>query len=69
MNTDKFAYDGLENYLKGRLCLLMGNTMFWRVSFEEGIAMECRKFGKVLVGVLKPKLGSFIIAMTLSEGV
>lgn len=39
-------YRGLEDYLRddGRLIVLSGNTMFWRVSFNpDGSVMECRK--------------------------
>jgi hypothetical protein len=39
-------YRGLEDYLRGggRLIVLSGNTMFWRVSFDDGgTVMECRK--------------------------
>ena len=39
-------YRGVEDYLAndGRLVVLSGNTMFWRVSFDPSItAMECRK--------------------------
>ena len=47
------AYDGLDNYLKagGAALVLSGNTMFWRVSFDDsGEVMECRKFGKGIGG-------------------
>ncbi len=47
------AYDGLENYLKagGAAVVLSGNTMFWRVSFDDsGEVMECRKFGTGIGG-------------------
>jgi N,N-dimethylformamidase beta subunit-like, C-terminal/Concanavalin A-like lectin/glucanases superfamily len=40
------AYVALENYLNsgGRLMVLSGNTMFWRVSFDsQRQVMECRK--------------------------
>jgi N,N-dimethylformamidase len=40
------AYNGVRNYLKrqGRLIVLSGNTMYWRVSFSrDGTVMECRK--------------------------
>lgn len=39
-------YRGLETYLRGggNLTVLSGNTMFWRVSFDEDCTvMECRK--------------------------
>ncbi|HZF63512.1 MAG TPA: LamG domain-containing protein, partial [Chitinophagaceae bacterium] len=39
-------YDGLEAYLKagGQTIILSGNTMFWRVSFNNDCSvMECRK--------------------------
>ena len=47
------AYDGLDNYLKagGAALVMSGNTMFWRVSFDDsGEVMECRKFGKNIGG-------------------
>jgi hypothetical protein len=40
------AYNGVQSYLrsKGRLIVLSGNTMYWRVSFSpDGTVMECRK--------------------------
>jgi hypothetical protein len=40
------AYNGVKSYLgsKGRLIVLSGNTMYWRVSFSpDGTVMECRK--------------------------
>jgi hypothetical protein len=40
------AYHGVQSYLraKGRLIVLSGNTMYWRVSFSpDGTVMECRK--------------------------
>ncbi len=40
------AYDGVDRYLRngGNVACLSGNTMFWRVSFDEDHAvMECRK--------------------------
>ncbi|MCF6359394.1 MAG: hypothetical protein L3J29_01380 [Cyclobacteriaceae bacterium] len=44
--TEK-AYLGVQNYLSegGTITALSGNSMFWRVSFDEGYnIMECRKF-------------------------
>src|SRR5262249_55265745 len=40
------AYNGVQSYLRsnGRLIVLSGNTMYWRVSFSpDGTVMECRK--------------------------
>jgi hypothetical protein len=40
------AYNGVKSYLEsmGRLIVLSGNTMYWRVSFSpDGTVMECRK--------------------------
>jgi len=40
------AYNGVKTYLssRGRLIVLSGNTMYWRVSFSpDGTVMECRK--------------------------
>jgi hypothetical protein len=42
----KPMYDGLERYLGrgGNVICLSGNSLFWRVSFnEEGTVLECRK--------------------------
>ena len=42
------AYEGIDRFLRsgGNAIGMTGNTMFWRVSFDEdGGAMECRKFG------------------------
>ena len=47
------AYEGLDDYLKngGAALVMSGNTMFWRVSFDEtGEVMEVRKFGKGIGG-------------------
>ena len=65
------AYDGLENYLKGGGCavVMSGNTMFWRVSFdEEGIAMECRKFGKSIGGRAQAKVGELYHSHDFKRG-
>ena len=54
------AYDGLDRYLKagGAAVVMSGNTMFWRVSFDEtGEVMECRKFGKSIGGRRLAKVG------------
>lgn len=47
------AYDGLDSYLKngGDALVLSGNTMFWRVSFDEtDEVMEVRKYGTGIGG-------------------
>ena len=47
------AYDGLDDYLKagGDAIVLSGNTMFWRVSFDEtDDYMEVRKYGTGIGG-------------------
>jgi hypothetical protein len=47
------AYDGLDSYLKagGDAVVLSGNTMFWRVSFDETDEfMEVRKYGTGIGG-------------------
>jgi len=47
------AQDGLDRYLQGggNVLVLPGNTMFWRVSFnDEGTIMEGRKFDTRLGG-------------------
>ena len=47
------AYDGIDRYLKtgGDAIVLSGNTMFWRVTYDEDDEfMECRKFGTGIGG-------------------
>ena len=47
------AYEGVDRFLRngGNAIVLSGNTMFWRVSYDEdGTAMECRKFGTDIGG-------------------
>lgn len=47
------ALEGLDQYLTagGTAIVLSGNTMFWRVSFnEQGSIMECRKFDERIGG-------------------
>ena len=42
------AYRGVDDFLRagGAVIVLSGNTMFWRVSYDDdGTAMECRKHG------------------------
>lgn len=42
------AYRGVDDFLRagGAVIVMSGNTMFWRVSYDEdGTAMECRKHG------------------------
>ena len=42
------AYQGMDDFLRagGAVIVMSGNTMFWRVSYDEdGTAMECRKHG------------------------
>jgi hypothetical protein len=54
------AYDGLDRYLKngGAAVVMSGNTMFWRVSFDDtGEVMECRKFGKNIGGRVHAQAG------------
>jgi hypothetical protein len=54
------AYDGLDSYLKagGAAVVMSGNTMFWRVSFDDtGEVMECRKFGTSIGGRRAAQVG------------
>ena len=65
------AYDGLDNYLKGGGCavVMSGNTMFWRVSFDEGgNVMECRKFGKSIGGRAQAKVGELYHSHDFKRG-
>ena len=65
------AYDGLDNYLKagGAAVVMSGNTMFWRVSFDEtGEVMECRKFGKSIGGRAQAKVGELYHSHDFKRG-
>ena len=47
------AYEAVDRYLRsgGAAIVMSGNTMFWRVSYDEdGTAMECRKHGTDIGG-------------------
>jgi hypothetical protein len=55
------AYNGVKSYLqrKGRLIVLSGNTMYWRVSFSpDGTVMECRKVDGAGADILGLENGS-----------
>jgi len=45
------AYDGIRDYLAGggKLIVASGNTMFWRVSFDDEV-IECRKLPETVGG-------------------
>jgi hypothetical protein len=46
-------YEGVDQYLSngGSVAVLSGNTMFWRVTFDEELGvMECRKYGPGIGG-------------------
>ncbi len=65
------AYDGLDNYLKagGAALVMSGNTMFWRVSFDEtGEVMECRKFGTQIGGRRFAKVGELYHSHDFKRG-
>ena len=65
------AYDGLDRYLKRGGCavIMSGNTMFWRVSFDEtGEVMECRKFGKSIGGRTQAKVGELYHSHDFKRG-
>ena len=58
------AYNGVKGYLEsqGRLIVLSGNTMYWRVSFSpDGTVMECRKVDGAGADLLQrdPSCGCF----------
>ena len=49
----KEMYEGVDRYLKhgGSVAVFSGNTMFWRVTFDEELGtMECRKYGPGIGG-------------------
>jgi len=65
------AYEGLDRYLKsgGAALVMSGNTMFWRVSFDEsGDIMECRKFGKSIGGRMLAKVGELYHSHDFKRG-
>ena len=54
------AYDAADRFLRdgGNMLVLSGNTMFWRVSFDDDLAvMECRKFGRNIGGSKHAQIG------------
>jgi|GEM_PF-308344 len=65
------AYDGLDHYLKGggAAMVLSGNTMFWRVSFDDSDeVMECRKFGTRIGGRGRAKVGELYHSHDFERG-
>jgi hypothetical protein len=54
------AYQGVDRYLRGggNVIVLSGNSMFWRVSFDEDHSvMECRKYDDRIGGQLTASFG------------
>ena len=54
------SYRGLDDYLRqgGTAIVFSGNTMFWRVSFNEaGTIMECRKLDNRIGGMTHANVG------------
>jgi putative membrane-bound dehydrogenase-like protein len=65
------AYDGMDDYLQagGAAVVMSGNTMFWRVSFDEtGEVMECRKFGGGIGGRKLAKVGELYHSHDFKRG-
>lgn len=65
------AYDGLDKYLEagGNAIVMSGNTMFWRVSFDEsGEVMECRKYGKGIGGRRLAQVGELYHSHDFERG-
>ena len=65
------AYHGLDRYLKagGDAVVLSGNTMFWRVSFDEtGEFMECRKYGTGIGGRRLAQVGELYHSHDFQRG-
>ncbi len=65
------AYEGIDKYLKagGAAVVMSGNTMFWRVSFDEtGEVMECRKFGKGIGGRKAAQVGELYHSHDFKRG-
>jgi putative membrane-bound dehydrogenase-like protein len=65
------AYEGLDNYLKagGAAVVMSGNTMFWRVSFDDsGEVMEVRKFGTGIGGRQAAQVGELYHSHDFKRG-
>ncbi len=65
------AYNGLDRYLEagGAAVVMSGNTMFWRVSFDDGgEVMECRKFGTQIGGRAHAKVGELYHSHDFKRG-
>ena len=65
------AYDGLDNYLKagGAAVVMSGNTMFWRVSFDDSEeVMEVRKFGTGIGGRQAAQVGELYHSHDFKRG-
>ncbi len=65
------AYEGLDRYLTagGAALVMSGNTMFWRVSFDESDeVMECRKFGTQIGGRRFAKIGELYHSHDFKRG-
>ena len=65
------AYEGLGEYLSegGAAVVMSGNTMFWRVSFDEsGEVMECRKYGRRIGGRARAKVGELYHSHDFQRG-
>ena len=65
------AYNGLDNYLKagGSALVMSGNTMFWRVSFDDSDeVMEVRKFGTGIGGRQSAQVGELYHSHDFKRG-
>ena len=65
------AYNGIDRYLKtgGDAIVLSGNTMFWRVSFDEtDEVMEVRKFGRGIGGRNLAQIGELYHSHDFQRG-
>ena len=65
------AYNGLDSYLKagGDAVVLSGNTMFWRVSFDETDEfMEVRKYGTGIGGRKLAQVGELYHSQDFHRG-
>ena len=65
------AYNGLDTYLRdgGAAMVLSGNTMFWRVSFDDtNEVMEVRKFGTGIGGRQSAQVGELYHSHDFKRG-
>ena len=67
----KEMYEGVDRYLGkgGSVAVLSGNTMFWRITYDEELGiMECRKYGPGIGGRKFAKVGEIWHSFDVQRG-